>query len=88
MDIGTKIRKLRESKGFTQEYMAMHLAISQSKYCNIESNKTSIDFEVLLKVAALLQTDLKEFIPEKYNFLTFRTTTTMPLVVGQFTQKT
>lgn len=68
MDIGTKIRKIRETKGYTQEYMAMNLSISQSKYCNIESSKSNVDFELLLKIATLLQTDLQEFVPENYNF--------------------
>ncbi len=50
-NIGTKIRKIRAEKGLTQEYMAANLDISQSKYCHIESSKSGVDFELLLKIA-------------------------------------
>lgn len=35
--IGSNIKSARESKGFTQEYMAAELKLNQSTYCRIES---------------------------------------------------
>ena len=38
MEIGIKIRKLREAKKMSQMELAYILGISQSKLCTIESN--------------------------------------------------
>ncbi len=35
MLVGQKIRKLRELRNYTQEYMATQLDLSQKSYCNI-----------------------------------------------------
>lgn len=37
--LGKKIQKVREIKGFSQEYMARKLNISQEQYSYIEINK-------------------------------------------------
>jgi transcriptional regulator with XRE-family HTH domain len=39
--IGNKIRRLRENKGFSQEEMAERLQISRSAYSRIESGETN-----------------------------------------------
>ena len=36
------IRKIRELKGFSQDYMAQQLSISQRQYSRIEKNETEI----------------------------------------------
>ncbi|MFN3918468.1 MAG: helix-turn-helix domain-containing protein [Flavobacteriales bacterium] len=38
--IGLNIRKRRELRGYTQEYMADNLGISQSAYVQIEKGQT------------------------------------------------
>ncbi len=40
MHIGTKIRKLRELKGFSQEYVASQLGMVQTNYSKIERGET------------------------------------------------
>ena len=40
MHIGTKIRKLRELKGYSQEYMASQLGMVQTNYSKIERGET------------------------------------------------
>lgn len=40
MDIGTKIRKLRELRNYNQEYMSQKLDISQKAYSDIEQGTT------------------------------------------------
>jgi transcriptional regulator with XRE-family HTH domain len=54
MDIGYKIKKIREIRNYTQEYMAEQLCISQVSYCRIEKSQTKIDLERFEKIAGIL----------------------------------
>lgn len=47
--ISSRIKKIREKKGLSQEYMANGLNISQSAYCKLEKNDRSITIERLLE---------------------------------------
>jgi transcriptional regulator with XRE-family HTH domain len=58
MSLGEKIKKLRELKNYTQQYMANQLEISQSGYGKIERNETDISITKLEKIAGILQTDI------------------------------
>ena len=51
--IGRKISRLRELKGFKQEYLAQELGVSQQSISKIEQSET-IENEVLEKVAKAL----------------------------------
>lgn len=55
LDIGQKIRKVRESQDLSQEYVATQLGMSQSAYSRIESGETSIDFPRLEEIAKVLK---------------------------------
>ncbi len=61
-NIGEKIRKVRELKGFTQEYMAGKLEISQRAYSKLENNETKIDWEKIESVSAILGVDPLELV--------------------------
>ncbi len=63
--IGLKIRKVREIKNFSQEYVANKLSISQSAYSNIENGKTSITNENLTAIATVL--DVTPEVIEGFN---------------------
>jgi transcriptional regulator with XRE-family HTH domain len=54
MIVGQKIKKLRELKNFTQEFMAKELNLSQSAYSKIESGETDIPYSRLEEVAQVL----------------------------------
>jgi transcriptional regulator with XRE-family HTH domain len=58
MSLGEKIKKLRELKNYTQQYMANQLEISQSGYGKIERNETDISITKLEKIAGILETDI------------------------------
>ncbi len=63
-EIGTKIRKVRELKGFSQQYMASQLHMSQNNYSKIELGYVKIPMERIHKIAEILQiapTKLFEF---------------------------
>lgn len=55
MSIGSKIKQLREAKGWSQEYMSAELNTSQPSYSRIESGHVKIKIEVLLEIAKLLK---------------------------------
>lgn len=56
------ILKFRLEKGYSQAYMAMKLNISQKSYHEIESGKTRLRVNDLLKIAEILQTHHCELI--------------------------
>lgn len=57
MEIGQKIKKIRELRNYSQEYMAMHLGISQEAYCRIETGQTKIELNRLKKIAETLEVE-------------------------------
>ena len=56
--LGYKIRKIREFKNISQDYVAIHLGISQAAYSRIESNNLKIDENKLLKIAIALNVEI------------------------------
>ncbi|HUC81763.1 MAG TPA: helix-turn-helix transcriptional regulator [Flavisolibacter sp.] len=69
MNIGDKIRKVRELKGLKQEYVAGQLGLSVTAYGNIERNDSSLTFERLEQIAAVLEVTVQDIlnIPEQFN---------------------
>jgi transcriptional regulator with XRE-family HTH domain len=63
--IGPKIRALREAKGYSQEYMADMLEISQSAYACLESGKTALRVDRLFQILELLDTDIATVLQKK-----------------------
>ncbi|MDQ1097704.1 MULTISPECIES: helix-turn-helix domain-containing protein [Chryseobacterium] len=60
-NIGFNIRKIRESKGFSQEYMANVLDISQASYARLENEDTKVTVDRLHKIAEILETSIIDF---------------------------
>jgi len=63
--IGNRLRKLRIAKGYSQEYMADVLRISQKTYSNMENDKSSISIETLKKIASEYNIDLMEILSDE-----------------------
>jgi transcriptional regulator with XRE-family HTH domain len=57
MEIGHKIRKLRELRNYSQEFMALRLGISQVAYSKIETGQTQMNLQRLEKIAETLEID-------------------------------
>ncbi|HVX00184.1 MAG TPA: helix-turn-helix transcriptional regulator [Candidatus Babeliaceae bacterium] len=75
--IGERIRKIRAAKGYSQEYMAFKLNMSQSAYSSMERGVSEIPSRRLCEIADLLEVSPMKFLPEsKYslhiNLLTLR----------------
>lgn len=69
--IGKKIKKLRELKNFTQEYVAKQLGVTQSQYSRYENESSSLTEEQLQKLSEIFEMSiedleaLEELIQEK-----------------------
>lgn len=73
MKVGNKIRKIRELRNLTQEYIAYQLDISQAAYHKIESDKTNITLNRLEEIAVILEVSVIEIITfEEYEILNNR----------------
>jgi transcriptional regulator with XRE-family HTH domain len=53
--LGSKIKRLRELKNFTQDFMAEQLQVSQSAYSKLEIGETEITYKRLAQIAEILQ---------------------------------
>src|SRR5690606_19544000 len=62
MEIGTKIRKIRELKGFSQENVAEELGMSVTGYGKIERNEVSVNVDKLLKIAEIFQVGIEQIL--------------------------
>ena len=62
MEIGNKIRKIRELKGFTQQYMASVLEISQRAYSKLERNEIKLDWNKIKKISSVFDIDPVDLI--------------------------
>ena len=65
MDIGTKIKRLRENKNISQTVLAGQLGIAQNTLGLIENGDTKkIDFLLMDKICKIFKVDLNYFIDE------------------------
>ena len=62
LQIGENIRKIREVKGYSQEYMAGKLNISQRAYSSIESQNDKIDAVRLNAIAEILEVNALDIL--------------------------
>ena len=60
LNLGLKIKKLREFRNLSQEYMAQQLGISQSQYSRLENGNCKVEPSQLQRIAELLETTIKD----------------------------
>jgi len=58
----TNIRKIREFRDYTQDYLAAKLNISQNAYSKIELGYSSITVVRLIHIAEILEVDLAALV--------------------------
>lgn len=63
--IAFKIRKVREYKNYSQEYLASKIGISQNAYSKIELGYSKITLDRLFHIANLLDVDTQELMTLK-----------------------
>lgn len=64
MEIGHKIRKVRELRNLTQEFVADELGMTQSAYSKIETGENDLSFKKLRQIATVFGVEPEEI----YNF--------------------
>lgn len=62
MQIARSIRRARERKDYTQEYVAEELALTVSTYSKIERGVTALKMEVAMRLAEIFDISLDELI--------------------------
>jgi transcriptional regulator with XRE-family HTH domain len=62
MKLGSRIKQLREMRGFSQKVIAGHLDMTQANYHKLESDKFDIRLEYLEKLANFYKISLAELI--------------------------
>ena len=60
--IVSNIRKIREFRNYTQDYLAAKLHISQNAYSKIELGYSSITLTRLIQIAEILEVELVDMI--------------------------
>jgi transcriptional regulator with XRE-family HTH domain len=69
--IGRNIKKLRELRDYTQEYIASQIGKKQTEYSKIERGKKKIEIDDLIKIADILKVrpeDILNFDSERIIF--------------------
>lgn len=69
IETALKIRKIREYRDYTQQYMADSLELSQNAYCKIENGTTKLTIDRLETIATILDVPLESLLSsEKQTF--------------------
>jgi len=63
--VGKRIRKCRERLGYSQEYMASQLEITQSSYAKLENEQVKLSVGRIKQIAQLLETSVHELLNDK-----------------------
>jgi transcriptional regulator with XRE-family HTH domain len=64
MEIGERIRKIREARGLSQKEVATIIKMDQSQYSKLEKDKTDPSVSTLVKVAKALGIELSELFAQ------------------------
>lgn len=67
MKIGSKVRKHREAKGWSQDDLAFRLDVTQGTISNIESDKSIPNSLLLNRIAKELEVDINELFNDPSN---------------------
>ena len=67
MKISERIKSIRVSKQFSQDYMANELGISQRAYSKIENDEIKLDLEKLQKIAEIFEMEAGEILSNQTN---------------------
>ncbi len=71
MSPSVKIKKYRELKNYTQEFMADQLNISQNTYSKIETGGIKLTVDRLKQIAEILETPIEELLNSDSNVYNF-----------------
>lgn len=61
-NLSQKLRKIRNEREYSQEFIAEKLDISQKTYSNIENNRSSISIDLLERISKLYEIEVIELL--------------------------
>ena len=61
-DIVSNIKRIREEKRYSQEYMADKLDMKQASYSRLESRESKLTLDRLQEIANILETDISTLL--------------------------
>lgn len=64
--IGKRLREIRLSKGFTQEYVANKVDVNTSHISNIENNRVKVSLSALVNICNALETTVDYVLNNQY----------------------
>jgi transcriptional regulator with XRE-family HTH domain len=62
IDLSSLLRQVRDKHGYSQEYVAFQVGISQPAYCQRESGQTEVSFSLLQRIAAVYDLTVVELL--------------------------
>lgn len=62
VETGIRIKRIREYRNFTQQYMADRLELSQNAYCKIENGTTKLTTDRLDSIARILDVPIESIL--------------------------
>ena len=65
--LGDNIRKIRQERKYTQEYLANKVGVNTSHISNIENHRTNISLPTLVSVCNALETTVDYMIRHEYS---------------------
>lgn len=65
--VAGNIRKVREYKNYTQDYLAAKLGISQNAYSKIELSYSKITLDRLFHIALILEVEVNQLLNFDYD---------------------
>ncbi|WP_294186947.1 helix-turn-helix domain-containing protein [uncultured Sphingobacterium sp.] len=71
MSTGTILRSLRDEHGWSQEFVANELNISQPSYCSLEQDKTKLSIERATILAELYNVPIAIFSEDKDSIINY-----------------
>jgi len=63
---GTVIRKFREMRNYSQEYVAGKMGISQNAYSKIENNITQLTVSHVRQISAILEVSVMDLLKDDF----------------------
>lgn len=69
VEVGLKIKRIREYRNYTQQHVADKLELSQNAYCKIENGTTKLTTDRLESIATILDVPIETILSsEKQSF--------------------
>lgn len=89
--VASKIRNIRTSKGYSQEYMAERLGISQRQYGRLENGETELNLHYLDQISKELELKLEDLfsseVSQENNHQSGGLANSAQIIVNEFSDK-